>query len=344
MSLDKQIIQQYATSAALQLGAGDDELQNHMLGLCTDTKELLYRIGATFYHLGGSAAILTAGSVMFAGTGGIYSQDNSNFFFDDTNNFLGVGTATPAAKGHFCQSTTGYSFESNAGLIVEENDHCAIQLTSLNTKSCAIYFGDNDSDVCSLYYSHTTNFLTVTAGAATVAYFGASYVGIASTIPLWLPDNTPIRFGGAVAVNDGVIYSDGTNRIDVWMNSTTGTTVATDGTIISMSGTNWYVSNREQGRVDLKAVNGAVGLWTAGVNRLEVALTGTITVSSLTASKTVFTTAAKILTSTSPITDAYTTTNVTPDRSFDADTAADAELADVLGTLIADLKTAGILV
>jgi hypothetical protein len=38
---------------------------------------------------------------------------------------------------------------------------------------------------------------------------------------------------------------------------------------------------------------------------------------------------------------AYTPTNVTPDRAFDADTVAVAELADVVGTLIADLQAAG---
>jgi hypothetical protein len=40
---------------------------------------------------------------------------------------------------------------------------------------------------------------------------------------------------------------------------------------------------------------------------------------------------------------AYTPTNVTPDRSYDADTVAVAELADVVGTLIADLQTLGLL-
>jgi hypothetical protein len=40
---------------------------------------------------------LTVGSVLFAGAGGVLSQDNANFFFDDTNNNLrlfggGVGT------------------------------------------------------------------------------------------------------------------------------------------------------------------------------------------------------------------------------------------------------------
>ena len=39
---------------------------------------------------------------------------------------------------------------------------------------------------------------------------------------------------------------------------------------------------------------------------------------------------------------AYTPTNVTPDRAFDADSTSTAELADVLGTLIADLQTLGL--
>lgn len=34
---------------------------------------------------------MTAGSVIFAGTSGVLSQDNSNFFWDDTNNRLGIG-------------------------------------------------------------------------------------------------------------------------------------------------------------------------------------------------------------------------------------------------------------
>jgi hypothetical protein len=40
---------------------------------------------------------------------------------------------------------------------------------------------------------------------------------------------------------------------------------------------------------------------------------------------------------------AYTPTNVTPDRSYDADTVVVAELADVVGTLIADLQAYGLL-
>ncbi|MBI2599450.1 MerR family DNA-binding transcriptional regulator, partial [Candidatus Daviesbacteria bacterium] len=39
---------------------------------------------------------LTSGSVVFAGPGGLISQDNFNFYFDDTNNRLGIGTSAPS--------------------------------------------------------------------------------------------------------------------------------------------------------------------------------------------------------------------------------------------------------
>lgn len=38
---------------------------------------------------------LTAGSVVYAGTSGVLSQDNANFFWDATNHRLGIGTASP---------------------------------------------------------------------------------------------------------------------------------------------------------------------------------------------------------------------------------------------------------
>jgi len=41
----------------------------------------------------------TEGSVIFAGTSGILSQDNANLFWEDTNNILCVGTNDPASLG-----------------------------------------------------------------------------------------------------------------------------------------------------------------------------------------------------------------------------------------------------
>ena len=46
----------------------------------------------------GTTTAFTAGSVVFAGASGVYSQDNANLFWDDTNDRLGIGTASPAYK------------------------------------------------------------------------------------------------------------------------------------------------------------------------------------------------------------------------------------------------------
>jgi hypothetical protein len=37
----------------------------------------------------------TAGSVVFAGSGGTYTQNNSNFFWNNTSKYLGIGTTNP---------------------------------------------------------------------------------------------------------------------------------------------------------------------------------------------------------------------------------------------------------
>lgn len=44
-----------------------------------------------------SSSALTAGSVVFAGTGGVLSESNATFFWDNTNKRLGIGNASPGA-------------------------------------------------------------------------------------------------------------------------------------------------------------------------------------------------------------------------------------------------------
>lgn len=43
----------------------------------------------------GTATAFTAGSIVFAGAGGTYAQDNTNLFWDDTNKRIGIGITTP---------------------------------------------------------------------------------------------------------------------------------------------------------------------------------------------------------------------------------------------------------
>jgi hypothetical protein len=45
----------------------------------------------------GTSTAFTAGSVIFAGASGTYSQNNSELFWNNSSNFLGIGTGTPDA-------------------------------------------------------------------------------------------------------------------------------------------------------------------------------------------------------------------------------------------------------
>ncbi|KKP89415.1 MAG: Outer membrane protein, hemagluttinin-like protein [Parcubacteria group bacterium GW2011_GWC1_36_108] len=56
---------------------------------------------------GTGAGTFTAGSLVFAGASGIYSEDNDNLFWDNTNKRLGIGTITPGAKLSFGNYTGG---------------------------------------------------------------------------------------------------------------------------------------------------------------------------------------------------------------------------------------------
>ena len=52
----------------------------------------------------GTGTAFTAGSIIFAGASGVYSQDNPNLFWDDANNRFGVGTAAPNRNVEFAFS------------------------------------------------------------------------------------------------------------------------------------------------------------------------------------------------------------------------------------------------
>jgi hypothetical protein len=55
----------------------------------------------------GTGTAFTAGSVVFAGASGTYSQNNSKFFWDNTNNFLGIGTNAPGNVLDLGDATAG---------------------------------------------------------------------------------------------------------------------------------------------------------------------------------------------------------------------------------------------
>ena len=76
----------------------------------------------------GTATAFTAGSVVFAGASGVYSQDNASLFFDNTNDRLGIGTSSPAQKLTIANGAVkvskGYSYlwdDSNLEIRAEDS-------------------------------------------------------------------------------------------------------------------------------------------------------------------------------------------------------------------------------
>jgi hypothetical protein len=65
----------------------------------------------------GTTTAFTAGSVVFAGASGVYSQDNANLFWDDTNDRLGIGTATPSFRLQVQTDT-----DANAGAFIRNSN------------------------------------------------------------------------------------------------------------------------------------------------------------------------------------------------------------------------------
>jgi hypothetical protein len=71
----------------------------------------------------GTGTAFTPGSIVFAGSGGVYSQDNTNLYWDNGNNRLGIGDSAPsttlAVRGVF--SIANGVKSSNAGISTFNN-------------------------------------------------------------------------------------------------------------------------------------------------------------------------------------------------------------------------------
>jgi hypothetical protein len=84
----------------------------------------------------GTSTAFTAGSVVFAGASGVYSQDNANLFWDNANDRLGIGTATPAAKldviGNIRMPSGNFLYWAGASELIEavENNRMAFWVNS----------------------------------------------------------------------------------------------------------------------------------------------------------------------------------------------------------------------
>jgi hypothetical protein len=88
---------------------------------------------------------LTSGSVTFAGTGGLISQDNANLFWDDTNNRLGINTNTP---GNSLDVHTG---GTNPALALNNTTGSQSAISFLNTSVAKWRIGNTATNTFDIY-------------------------------------------------------------------------------------------------------------------------------------------------------------------------------------------------
>ena len=281
----------------------------------------------------------TEGSLVFVGADGTsLTEDNSNLFWDDTNNRLGLGTTSPTYsleivptnstinKTVFIKDATPTT--GRTSLIIQggaaDTDFSTHLLLQVKEQAGTTRFSVTEQGIVGgrTFYDSAVSIWTTNKGhvsLSTGAFYGLGWTatndGVAGTLDTGLFRNA----AGVVEVNSGsngsAFGSMVASRFGVGTNSwpSTGTScvIFGDGTAPATMGSNTagIYANDVSGTVNMYAINEA-----GESTRLSF-----------------------------PAPETYIPTNVTTDRSFDANSYTGDEIADVLGTLIGDLQARGIL-
>ena len=132
----------------------------------------------------GTATTFTAGSVVFAGSSGVYTQNNSKFFWDNTNMRLGLNTATPQTTLTIISNT---QTTTPTGSLPSGTDLYIVGANSANTRITQDAYGTGNYPVytgrsargtaASPTATQSGDFLTQFTGRG----YGATGFGTAST-------------------------------------------------------------------------------------------------------------------------------------------------------------------
>lgn len=149
--------------------------------------------GVTFYD-GVILNTMTSGSVLFAGTSGLISQDNANFFWDDTNNFLQVGGALTGATA---DANTLYNGAKTANSFVTLNFQNKSNGTAASTD--AIFYNDAGTN--------SVNYLDIGINSST--YTGATILSGPGDAYIYNVSED-LMIGTATVAKNVVIFTGGT--------------------------------------------------------------------------------------------------------------------------------------
>ncbi len=142
----------------------------------------------------GTNTAFTAGSVVFAGASGVYSQDNASFFWDNTNDRLGIGTTSPSAT----LDVNGNMVLPNSG-IINFKDAGGVNRNVLQFISGEVRLGGAGAGLS------TQTFYTSAAERMRIDSSGNVGIGTSSPVaPLQVASSNTNSYGAFVASAIGV--------------------------------------------------------------------------------------------------------------------------------------------
>jgi hypothetical protein len=207
----------------------------------------------------GTATAFTAGSVVFAGTSGVYSQDNTNLFWNDSLNRLGIGTSSP-----------GYTLDILSGDTTPTIGYAARIRGNATAAAGAIQF--TDSGVTTQW-----GFLAASATEVTLQAEGSSGLkfNVSGVTRFQFGAAGQFGIGGATYGTSGqVLTSGGASAAPTWATPTTGTVTSVSGTG-SVNGITLTGTVTSSGSLTLGGTLSGVSLTTQVSGTLPVANGGT---------------------------------------------------------------------
>jgi len=148
----------------------------------------------------GTSTQFTPGSVVFAGAGGIYLQDNANFFWNNTNKWLGLGIH-PTSNFHIYENNT----ETLPASLIEQDGtgDAAMQYNLTGGQAITTGIDNNDYDNFEISNSSTLTGTTYGDGNTMMRIHtedgsqGITDINHQSRARVWLNDN-PIAIPASV--------------------------------------------------------------------------------------------------------------------------------------------------
>jgi hypothetical protein len=116
----------------------------------------------------GTGTAFTAGSVVFAGASGVYTQDNANLFWDNTDDRLGIGTASPGYKLQVVSAGAGASEIVASNTLGGERIHLISRnsagVSYAQSQNSQLLVGTFDNYALQFMVNNTTRMLVDTTG------------------------------------------------------------------------------------------------------------------------------------------------------------------------------------